>query len=61
MAKPVLNASGVVAGVSQGVAAGMPEHVDMDRKGEAAEAAETITAKHGMSNQLVFSATRPAQ
>jgi hypothetical protein len=35
--------------------------VDWAPVGMRAEAAETITAKHGMSNQLVFSAARPAQ
>jgi hypothetical protein len=35
MADPILNAPRVVAGSGQGVAAGVPEHVSMDRKGEA--------------------------
>ena len=35
MAKPVLDSSGVVAGVGQRVAAGIAQHVRVDRKGEA--------------------------
>ena len=31
MAEPILNASRVVAGIGQGVAAGVPEHVGVDR------------------------------
>jgi hypothetical protein len=42
MAEPVLDASRVVAGVGQGVAAGMAEHVSVDRKGEAGAAADAL-------------------
>jgi hypothetical protein len=35
MAEPILNAPCVVASIGRGIAAGMPEHVGVDRKGEA--------------------------
>jgi hypothetical protein len=35
MAEPILDAPRVVAGIGQRVAAGVPEHVNVDRKGEA--------------------------
>ena len=35
MAEPILDAPRVVAGVGQGVAAGMADHVSVNRKGEA--------------------------
>jgi hypothetical protein len=42
MAEPVLNASRVVARVSEGVAAGVPEHVSVDREGEAGAHADGL-------------------
>jgi hypothetical protein len=36
------HAPGVVARVSEGVAAGVPEHVRMDRKGEAGAVADAL-------------------
>jgi hypothetical protein len=35
MAEPILDASGVVSGIGQGVAAGVAEHVGVNRQGEA--------------------------
>jgi hypothetical protein len=35
VAKPIVNASRVVAGIGQGEAAGVPEQVGVDREGEA--------------------------
>jgi hypothetical protein len=42
MAQPVLDAPRVVAGIRQGVAAGMAEHVGVDRKGEAGAIADAL-------------------
>jgi hypothetical protein len=42
MAEPVLNASRVVARVSEGVPAGVPEHVSVDREGEAGAHADGL-------------------
>jgi hypothetical protein len=36
-AVPILDASGVLASVGQGVAAGMAEHVSVDREGKASK------------------------
>jgi hypothetical protein len=45
VAEPILNASRVVAGISQGVAAGVPEQVGVDRKGEARRASMRLTRR----------------
>jgi hypothetical protein len=43
MAEPILNASRVVADIGQGIAAGVPEHVGVNRKGEASTLALPCT------------------
>jgi hypothetical protein len=40
--RPILNASGVVAGIGQRVAAGVAQHVGMHRKGEAGARADAL-------------------
>jgi hypothetical protein len=42
MAEPILNAPGVVARIGQRVAAGMAEHVNVNRKGEAGARADAL-------------------
>ena len=42
MAEPIVNAPRVVAGVGQGVAASVPEHVGVSRKGEAGAPADAF-------------------
>jgi len=42
MAEPVLNAPRVLAGIGQGVAAGVPERVEVGRKGEARTRADAL-------------------
>jgi hypothetical protein len=42
MAEPILNGPRVAAGIGQGVAAGVPEHVGMDGKGEASARTDAL-------------------
>jgi len=42
MAEPILNAPRVVAGICQRIAAGVPQHVGVDRKGEAGANTDTL-------------------
>jgi hypothetical protein len=45
MAEPILDASSVVAAIGQGVAAGVAQHVSVDRKCEARLAASRLTIR----------------
>jgi hypothetical protein len=49
MAEPIPDASRVVAGIGQGVAAGVPEHVSVDREGKASEGLFDLLNKFGGS------------
>ncbi len=42
MTEPILNALRVVAGIGQGIATGVPEHVSMHWKGEACARADAL-------------------
>ena len=51
MAQPVLQGARVVAGVRQGIAAGVPEHMGVDREGH-------LGARADAPNQAVYGGRR---